>query len=214
MGNCEESLATGALDCGCGFEADSACSLLATGWYPYAAGQVTQEQCQWMGQLPRTLGFTLAGRRFQVVHGALDQINRFVFQGSDAAVFQQQWQKTTADVVIGGHCGLPFHRAFGDRHWLNAGVIGMPANDGTPDGWYMLLSPETAADQLEGVSVRVSWHRLSYPVEQTQQAMAEAGLNTPYKTALATGLWPNMDILPEEEREACGQRLQLPEYWL
>eukprot|EP00656_Telonema_subtile_P021891 TRINITY_DN22934_c0_g1_i1.p1 TRINITY_DN22934_c0_g1~~TRINITY_DN22934_c0_g1_i1.p1 ORF type:complete len:136 (+),score=1.16 TRINITY_DN22934_c0_g1_i1:113-520(+) len=33
MGNCEESLAQNAPDCGCGFDQGSACSLLSVEWY-------------------------------------------------------------------------------------------------------------------------------------------------------------------------------------
>ena len=211
MGNCEESLATGALDCGCGFEGDSACSLLSTSWYGYAVRQVTPEQCQWMGRLPRALRFTMAGRQFRVIHGGVDQINRFVFQGSGPEVFKQELEKTGEDIVIGGHSGLPFQYSHDNRYWLNAGVIGMPANDGTQDGWYMLLTPsESCADTpSKEKSIEVSWHRLSYDVTETQQRMIQAGLNTPYKDALATGLWPSMDVLPEDERSKQGQPLIL-----
>lgn len=206
MGNCEESLASGALDCGCGFEEDSACSLLSTGWYRYAQKQISSEQAKWMGALPRSIRFSLQGHSFQVVHGGLDQINRFVFAGSDASVFAEEFAKTDADVVIGGHCGIPFSRTEDGKHWLNAGVIGMPANDGTPDGWYMLIMPDPAAGKLN-----VRWHRLSYQVVEAQGAMDNAGLKTPYRESLASGLWPSMDVLPEAERNACGQQLQLEE---
>jgi hypothetical protein len=33
MGNCEESLAVGAADCGCGYAENSACAALAADWY-------------------------------------------------------------------------------------------------------------------------------------------------------------------------------------
>lgn len=211
MGNCEESLATGALDCGCGFDANSSCSLLSVGWYAYARQQVSADACQWMGTLPRSIRFTLNGKRFQLVHGGVQGINRFLFAGSDDNAFAEQWAATDADVVIGGHCGIPFARRFSDsgrvRHWLNAGVIGMPANDGTPDGWFLLLSPEQD-------TVRVSWHRLVYPVAETQQAMLDVGLNTPYYQALASGLWPSLDVLPPGERAVAGQPLTFADYRL
>ncbi|WP_246590245.1 metallophosphoesterase family protein [Marinobacterium ramblicola] len=41
MGNCEESLAQSALDCGCGFEQGSACSLLSDDWYRFSNPEAT-----------------------------------------------------------------------------------------------------------------------------------------------------------------------------
>ncbi|SEF89881.1 metallophosphoesterase family protein [Oceanospirillum linum] len=205
MGNCEESIAEGAMDCGCGFDEGSACSLLSISWYNYALKQVSDDARQWMGQLPRNIRFTLQGRNFHVIHGGVEQINRFIFADSDASLLEEEMAMTDADVVIGGHCGIPFARRIGERHWLNAGVIGMPANDGTADSWYMLITPGPDA-------IKVSWHRLSYPAEASQQAMTDAGLNTPYREALASGLWPSVDLLPESQKAVTGQRLELADY--
>lgn len=202
MGNCEESLAEDALDCGCGFEEDSACSLLSTGWYSFARTKVSDEHKQWMGFLPRSIHFEMADKKFQVIHGGVGQINRFLFAGSDTQYFKDEFAKTTADVVIGGHCGMPFYKEIGNQHWINAGVIGMPANDGTDSTWYLLLEPD--AEQ-----VNVSWHRLKYDVSATRNAMEEAGLITPYRQSLADGLWPSLDVLPEIEKLRTGQAISL-----
>lgn len=204
MGNCEESLAEDALDCGCGFEADSACSLLSTGWYSFARTKVSDEYKQWMGSLPRSIHFEMADKKFQVIHGGVYQINRFLFAGSAIQRFNDEFAKTSADVVIGGHCGIPFHKEIGSKHWINAGVIGMPANDGTDTTWYLLLEPDTASGQIN-----VSWHRLKYDVSAARNAMEEAGLITPYGQALADGLWPSMDVLPEAEKTQQGRELRL-----
>ncbi len=111
---------------------------------------------------------------------------------------QSEWRLSQADVVIGGHVGIPFHKKLGDQgHWVNSGVIGMPANDGTKDGWYLLLIPENDA-------VRCEWHRLEYEAKLAQTAMRKAGLNNGYADALVTGIWPSMDVLPDFERRAMG----------
>ena len=61
-GNCEESLATDAPDCGCGFEEGTTCSLLSVDWYRFARRQVSTEQKQWMEQLPSRITLSCAGR--------------------------------------------------------------------------------------------------------------------------------------------------------
>jgi len=200
MGNCEESLALDAPDCGCGFSEDSACSLLSVEWYRYASQQVSQDDKLWMGQLPRQISFELACKRFQVVHGSVDRINEFIFASTAAEHKQAQLDLARTDVVIGGHCGIPFGTELEQGYWLNSGVIGMPANDGTASVWYMLLTPN-----VQGVEVR--WQRLDYPVGQAREPMQQANIAAPYAECLQTGLWPSEDILPEPERAMRGQRL-------
>ncbi len=83
--------------------------------------------------------------------------------------------------------------------WLNAGAIGLPANDGSADGWYMLLQPDDRGFQ-------VSWHRLPYDAGISRGSTLAAGM-TEYAQALTSGLWPSMDVLPVPERSNKGKRL-------
>jgi len=205
MGNCEESLAENSPDCGCGFEEGSSCSLLSVGWYNYANQVVTLSQRRWMSELPRNLSFSLNGLKFLVIHGGVERINEFIFRSTSDEVKAQQLEKSGVDVIIGGHCGIPFGQALRNGHWLNAGVIGMPANDATPDGWYMLLSPARG-------HVEVTWHRLRYSATHSRQSMLKAGLNKEYADALTTGLWPSTDVLPDSEKESTAQTIVLQGY--
>lgn len=210
MGNCEESLGFEQLDCGCGFEQTSACSTLSIAWYRYASQRVTPEHRIWMKSLPRLIKFKFQSTHFSVVHGSVTSINQFIFPSSEAEIKLAQINQADTDVVIGGHSGIPFGQSFVDgasksKAWLNSGVIGMPANDGTADGWYMLIE----AGNLSGSSdYRVSWHRLVYDAKTSQETTRKAGM-VEYAEALATGLWPSMDILPIAEQEKQGQRLEV-----
>lgn len=199
MGNCEESLAEGQADCGCGFEEGMLCSLLSANWYAYAQSRVSAVNRQWMGQLPRQITFTLNGRSCRVIHGAVDQINRFIFGSTDKDIKRRQLQLAKTDIIIGGHCGLPFGQFIDDRLWLNSGVIGLPANDGTSDGWYLLLQPVDRG-------IDCSWHRLRYDHQHCHQQMIAAGL-TDYAHTILNGHWPSMDILPAQESTLQGTPL-------
>lgn len=202
MGNCEESLAENANDCGCGFEANSSCSLLSAEWYRYSQSHTSESHKRWMATLPKKISFVHSGKRFLVVHGSTNSINEFVFNSSSPEDKNQQLRQNAVDVIIGGHCGIPFGQELEQGAWLNAGVIGMPANDGTQTGWYMLISPEQG-------QLKISWHRLEYDFENTVKAMEELELCRPYSLSLSEGLWPSIDILPEEEAGQTGKRLQL-----
>lgn len=196
MGNCEESLGNSADDCGCGFDEGSVCSALSMDWYRYADRQISQSTRAWMRELPRQIGFHLGGRDFMVVHGSVTQINRFIFASTPRQDKQVELDAAGVDCVIGGHAGLPFGARVDHRTWLNAGVIGLPANDATPDGWYLMLTPDDTG-------VTASWHRLAYDARTESAVMMQHGLKG-YADTLMTGLWPSIDVLPDQERARRG----------
>jgi hypothetical protein len=120
---------------------------------------------------------------------------------SDGSVIVEECGLAGTDVVIAGHCGLPFIARAGRQVWFNAGVVGMPANDGTTDGWYGLITP--AAD-----GVTLSMRRLAYDHHGAAAAMRRFGHANGYARTLVTGLWPSLDVLPPRERAEMGMRIR------
>ena len=198
-GNCEEQLAAGAEDCACGFEAGSECDLLAKGWYPFANARMSPESRAWMAALPKTLACMIGSWRLRVAHGGLDLINRFIF-ASQRDVLAEEFDRADADVVVAGHCGVPFIAQLRRGVWFNPGVIGMPANDGTADVWYGLIG-------LEGGDLLLSTRRLGYDHYSAAASMRRFGHANGYARTLVTGLWPSLDVLPPAERAAAGRKL-------
>lgn len=200
-GNCEEQLAEAAEDCGCGFEEGTACDLLSRAWYAHALREVTAAQRGWMAGLPKRVQLALPdGRRLAVLHGGARQVSRFLFASAPDEVLAEEIAATGADGAIAGHCGMPFARLVGDALWLNAGAIGMPADDGTPRGWFAVLTPSRAGCEVEILPLR-------YDHETAAAAMRAARLPEGYANALSTGIWPSCDVLPPAERARRGQPL-------
>lgn len=202
MGNCEESLGFNQNDCGCGFREGSACDLLSAQWFTFAQSQLNEDQRSWMRTLPRHLTFTYRGVNLHAIHGGVHAINRFIF-ASQTNIQAEELANSGADIVLAGHCGIPFANEYPHGLWVNAGVIGMPANDGTQTGWYCVITPQENG-------LEFAFHTLSYDVSSTVKSMEKHKLTPPYATALQTGLWPNLDILPEVEKHQTGQALNLP----
>src|SRR5581483_3310917 len=200
MGNCEEALAAGSADCGCGYAEGSACDRLAAHWYGYADRRLDAAQRAWMRALPRELVLAVGGKRLLAVHGGTSQINRFVFASTPAGVKRVELARIAQDGVIAGHSGLPFSEIVDGRLWHNAGAIGMPANDGTPRLWFSLLRPE-------GEGVRIEHRALAYEHAAAAAKMRRAALPQEHASALETGLWPSLDVLPPAERAASGRPL-------
>lgn len=201
QGNCEESLAMSSENCGCGFEPGMLCSTLSRQWYQYTERVISHSTRKWMGELASAITFSMNGYKCRVIHGGVNQINRFIFASTPAEIKQQELDQFETDIMVAGHCGLPFGQKIGRRGWLNAGVIGLPANDGCQSVWYMLLTPEPGG-------AKARWHRLQYDYSQTGSTMLENGL-LGYAEAVQSGLWPSMDVLPEPERAQAGERLEL-----
>ncbi len=201
-GNCEERLAAGAEDCGCGFGDGTACDLLSQQWYGYCDRVLDEDNRAWMASLPATLRFDLGGYRFRVIHGGVSETSKFIFASTSADVKAAELDAAEADVIVAGHCGVPFVERIGDRVWFNPGVVGMPANDGTSNVWFGLIEISEADGEAGALSFAL--HRLAYDAHAASAVLNDAGFAQPYAEALLTGFWPSLDVLPDAERAVTG----------
>lgn len=209
-GNVEAALAENEQSCGCGFAPGSQCDTLSRDWFAFTNSQIDEATRLWLRQLPDELSFELSGYKVTLVHGAPENISRFLFPSMADEAFEAQFNLRDADIILAGHAGLPFTRllpsARGSRSprlWHNSGALGMPANDGTPRVWATLIT-------REGDDLIFTPTPLTYAAEEAASAMAAQNLAPPYAACLKSGLWPSLDILPEKEKRATGQLL-IPE---
>ena len=195
-GNCEKQLAANAMDCGCGFDEGSACDLLSAGWFAHADAAIGAGDRGWMQALPDVVTFTHRGARCAVLHGGVTDISRFLWSVSPEDAFQTEIESLQGhvgqvDLVVSGHSGIAFQRRVDGVRWVNAGVIGMPPNNGRPQTQYATM---------ENGQVQVHW--LHYDHEKAAHAMADCGLTQGYDRALLTGYWPSEDVLPPSLRRS------------
>ena len=104
--------------------------------------------------------------------------------------------------MLAGHCGLPFSDFENDKGWLNSGVIGMPANDGTDRVWFMTLEENET-------EIIVRHRTLEYDTHEPSARMRESKLPQEYARTLLTGIWDSNEILPETEKTQQGIALEL-----
>jgi predicted phosphodiesterase len=194
-GNVERQLAAQSADCGCGFDGGSACDLMSARWFAHASAAMTPADRAWMADLPDRAVIRHRGLRYGVIHGGARQVNRFLWPVTPTRDLEAELDALDADLgplagrfdaALTGHSGIAFVRRLGARMWLNAGTLGMPPHDGTPQTEYALLSGDG----------RLSLRRLSYDHVAAAWDMRDAGLPEGYADALITGFWPNEDILP------------------
>ncbi len=199
-GNCEKQLASGAMDCGCGFEEGTACDLLSGAWFAHASAQIGAADRQWMAGCPDIVLLSLGVKRYAAIHGGVTDISRFLWPDSPDADFAEEIEVVQAHVgaidgVIAGHCGMGFERDINGLHWINAGAIGMPANGGRPETRFAVLDASGA----------VRFETLRYDYQTAAQAMRAVGLTQGYDRALESGWWPSEEVLPVSlRRQSCA----------
>ncbi|GAB4025606.1 metallophosphoesterase family protein [Spirosoma gilvum] len=209
QGNVEQNIIRGEDDCGCNFTEGGRCDLFSRTWFPYAVQALSAKSVAWLSMLPLQLSFQYAGKSVTVLHGAATGIADFVFASTPWSVKEKTFAATGTDVILAGHAGLPFaDKQVSDvgvsRYWLNAGVIGMPANDGTPRVWYLLL------DDTDGLFT-YTFRTFTYDNHTAHRLMVANRLPDSYAKTLLTGIWDNCEILPDAEKAVQGRAITLNE---
>jgi len=201
-GNVEIQLREGAEDCACDFRKGSRCDGFSQQWYPFAQSKLSKNSLEFMSTLPDHITFKYAEKQVTIVHGSYFNTSEFIFKSTSWDDKQPNFEITKSDVIIGGHCGLPFQHENGTKLWLNPGVIGMPANDGNPSVWYLILDDATE-------SFNFKHHTLDYNYKLTSKMMDNGLLPQEYARTIVTGIWDNTEILPEVESGLQGFGIQL-----
>lgn len=201
-GNVELQLSNDSEDCGCDFKAGGRCDGFSKMWFPYTKMNLSENSLEWISALPEYISFTYAGKKVTVVHGNYGNVSEFIFKSNALDSKESCFKTTNSQVIIAGHCGLPFSQKIKDKLWINPGVIGMPANDGTSSVWYAIM------DEING-EVVFDHKSFEYDYAITQRNMLKNNLPEEYADTLASGIWDNMEILPELEKMGQGIPLLL-----
>ena len=100
-------------------------------------------------------------------------------------------------MIVCTHTGLYWHqRLAGERHVINAGVIGRPANDGRTEVWYALVD-------VAGRDVEVQFIPVAYDHRRLAAEMRAERLPEEFVETILTGWWTTcLEILPAKERAA------------
>jgi predicted phosphodiesterase len=163
---------------------------------------LSKNSIEFLKTLPKNIYFKYADKNVCVVHGSYFNVSEFIFKSTDWSKKQPNFEATKSDVIVAGHCGLPFNDQKESSIWLNPGVIGMPANDGSPKVWYAILE-----DSKE--SFKFTHRTLVYNYRLTSKLMQNGLLPEEYSRTIITGVWDNTEILPPIETGLQGFGIQL-----
>ncbi|WP_040280223.1 metallophosphoesterase family protein [Psychroserpens damuponensis] len=202
LGNVEIQLRDDQDHCGCDFKAGSQCDNLSQQWYPYAKSKLSKDSLSYLNSIPDYITFTLGQQKVTVLHGSYFNISEFIFKSTPWEKKRPNFEITQSDIIIAGHSGLPFYNKVDNNYWINPGVIGMPANDGNSKVWFTVID-----DSIKPIDIQ--FRKLDYNHKLTHTLMINAPLPEAYAKTILSGIWDNMDILPETEKKQQGQPIQL-----
>lgn len=195
-GNYDISLAEGNEDCGCGYT-DPRDNYFAQISYRYTFENTSRENKAWLGALPHQGRFRVGPLRVHLCHGSPRQVNEFLWESTSPDHLLWQFTETCdAEVICCTHTGIHWQRRFPqDRHFINVGVLGRPANDGRCCVWFALLQYSKSS----GFQCR--FQPLTYDHQGLAKEMVQEGLPEEFVATTLTGWWTTcMEIMPAKER--------------
>jgi diadenosine tetraphosphatase ApaH/serine/threonine PP2A family protein phosphatase len=150
QGNYDHSIGHRLRDCQCGYT-DPRDNHFAQLSYDYTDANTSEPFRAWQRALPREIRFDLGGQRVLLCHGSPRRTNEFLWESTTSTAFLDRLAvEYEADMTCGTHTGLHWQRELAQgRRFVNVGVLGRPANDGTPRVWYALLEAAGAAERGE-----------------------------------------------------------------
>jgi hypothetical protein len=138
---------------------------------------------------------TLNPLRVLCCHGSPRKTNEFLWESTTPTHLLEKFcDDYQADVIVATHTGLPWTRRLSKgRLFVNCGVLGRPANDGTTRVGYTIL--DAAAPDL------ATYVPLDYDHEALTAEMRAEALPEPFIETVRTGWWTTcLEILPARER--------------
>jgi hypothetical protein len=195
QGNYDNSIGNDLPDCQCGYT-DPADNYYARLSYQYTYRNTSPQWRPWLAALPREIRFELGNvRRVLCCHGSPRKMNEFLWESTTPTHLLERFaDQFNTDIIVATHTGLPWTRALSNnRLFVNCGVLGRPANDGTTNVGYTILD---AGDPKVATYVPLEYDHRALAAEMKAQE-----LPAPFIETVLTGWWTTcLEILPVKER--------------
>ncbi len=125
---------------------------------PISVASLSQAQRRYLAELPTSRMFTLAGKRFLLVHATpRDPMDEYA--PADPQFWKPRLAGLKVDYVLAGHTHLPYSLQVGATIVVNPGSVGV-SRDGNPQAAYAII---------DGDDVQLK--RIDYPIDDTIQAV-------------------------------------------
>ncbi|MEY8000448.1 metallophosphoesterase [Clostridium sp. Mt-5] len=133
---------------------------------PWAAGELKEENIDYLSTLPREINFQFQNKKVCFVHGSTRSINEYLKEDSKEA--EEVMEAFTGDVLVCAHTHIPYESKYGSKILLNDGSIGKP-KIGRPNGTYIIMD-------VKDKNVYAEMIEFTYDYEKTAAAMEKKGI--------------------------------------
>lgn len=178
MGNYDDAIGYARLICGCDFK-DARAQELGERSIAWTRQHVTEENKEFLRNLPRKIQFNNGSCRIKIVHGSPRRLNEYLHDDTSDEYLQELLDESQADVLICGHTHIPYHKKpAAGKHVINAGSVGKPKH-GDPQAVYALVEI--------GKEVKVEFRKVPYDFESVAGAIEASGLPEEFAENIRTG---------------------------
>ena len=195
QGNYDNSIGNDLSGCQCGYT-DPRDNHFARVSYAYTYAHTSPINRHWLHDLPAMRRLPLGRYRVLMCHGSPRKMNEFLWESTTPTHFLEHLaSQHEADVILGTHTGIKWRRELsGDRHFVNAGVLGRPENDGRTNAWYTILEA--------GPRLTIEFVPVIYDHRRLAGEMRDEGLPDEFVETVLTGWWTTcLEVLPSKERK-------------
>jgi diadenosine tetraphosphatase ApaH/serine/threonine PP2A family protein phosphatase len=194
-GNYDDSIGHALDDCQCGYT-DPRDNYFAKLSYDYTLAKTSPEHRAWLRTLPSQRRVRLADKELLLCHGSPRRVNEFLWESTTPKGFLDVLAREhSTDWILATHTGLHWRTPLATGgEFVNVGVLGRPANDGTTRVWYTVLDGT-------GPEIRTEFVPVDYDHNRLAAEMRSEGLPDEFVATIQTGWWTTcLEVLPSKER--------------
>lgn len=104
---------------------------------PWAVKTVTDENINFLKELPSTITLEFNNQKIQFVHGSPRKINEYLTE--DYEKFNEVINEFNYDVLVCAHTHIPYVKEIESKTIINDGSVGKPKN-GAPNATYLIIN--------------------------------------------------------------------------
>lgn len=194
QGNYDHSVGNGLDDCQCGYT-DQRDNYYAKLSYDYTFKNTSDENKNYLKELPKEIRFTFNGKDILLCHGSPRRTNEFLWESTTSNHFLKKlFKEYNSDIIIGTHTGIHWKRWIDDKLFVNVGVIGRPENNGQTYVGYSIL-------EVNNENAKIEYIPLEYDFRRLANEMSAEKIPEPFIETILTGWWTTcLEVLPAKER--------------
>ncbi|WP_170075431.1 metallophosphoesterase family protein [Paraclostridium dentum] len=172
MGNYDDAIGNLKIVCGCDYpdpkDAEKA------GLSMHFTGQTTtNENKEYLRNLPKELIFTFDNKTIRFVHGSTRLINEYLKENSKEA--DEVMSELVENILVCGHTHIPYAKYYGEKLLINAGSVGKPKT-GKPNANYVIIDIKNEDEiaktpssvEVEIIEVEYDFERIANEIEESE----------------------------------------------